>query len=865
MQTKNVNLLQQGNNSASAPEVAVESEVMVSKEEGYNAPPLPPRGAVNTQAPPPCRPKTLQQATEGVYKPVPLPKPVPPPYRQPPFPPPIYSNPSSTLQINVPGTIQPANSGEAINTSHNRKNQTKENITTKQEVDDNDIRIPTLAEVMKANKGRLKGNSNAVRPEESKLKAKKQQQAWTEGTAAGHNQLMRKSIVMKSEEDVSKDDGEPLLLVRSTSGPLYPAGIDNFGADDVAYIPSQPHEKKSRGQNNDVEVDTEDDGNVYRAFCVTTEVDTVTRGPELSIRDACNRMYSTSNKSIHSSLQNLKLTPQQQPYYHLKDMRSGDEENGRMYSRVSAATKMAVEGAVVYGTTTGAGVDLCARSPAQQLDNSTSTVPTNERISSTSSESGRGTMPTGATLSGVLTLNSSSESAIALQVSSGNRISPVDVKEKKNDADNLNESLISDRFSVTPPLPPLSPATTPPTSPTHHRNKHKSRRTPDIVETTRDGAHSRQQSANRRYVSGSKSNKGLSGVGMANHYNWINKPGHGGRGYTPVQQQQQQHHQQHLNQHRTSNSHNYHYKARSNNSHRIHLGGRVSVDTADGDVTSTTTGLDIDSLLDDADLSSINSSTSTDDVSQSNSIAEIGSIRKQLESLEGMYSEVMRALGLPSAKLKQEVKKKQLPYHGGSGRVVSSKPQEKTQGKKHKGITKRFQRLESHVVTLARSVAHLSSEMRTQHLMFQELETLRQEVGQLNDAQLILRSRMSQQANANARTTGGANPSGSAAPLSGGEWDNFRSTIPSLTNPSRVKKLTHFFGDEPPLLRLFLKKLGYEKYACLFETEKIGIIELPYLTEERLQKIGIPMGPRMRILQEAQMSFRQEHFNIYIV
>lgn len=30
------------------------------------------------------------------------------------------------------------------------------------------------------------------------------------------------------------------------------------------------------------------------------------------------------------------------------------------------------------------------------------------------------------------------------------------------------------------------------------------------------------------------------------------------------------------------------------------------------------------------------------------------------------------------------------------------------------------------------------------------------------------------------------------------------------SNPDRVKKLTKFFGDEPPLLRLFLKKLGYE-------------------------------------------------------
>ena len=26
----------------------------------------------------------------------------------------------------------------------------------------------------------------------------------------------------------------------------------------------------------------------------------------------------------------------------------------------------------------------------------------------------------------------------------------------------------------------------------------------------------------------------------------------------------------------------------------------------------------------------------------------------------------------------------------------------------------------------------------------------------------------------------------------------------------RVKKLTNFFGDEPPLFRIFLRKLGYE-------------------------------------------------------
>jgi len=39
-----------------------------------------------------------------------------------------------------------------------------------------------------------------------------------------------------------------------------------------------------------------------------------------------------------------------------------------------------------------------------------------------------------------------------------------------------------------------------------------------------------------------------------------------------------------------------------------------------------------------------------------------------------------------------------------------------------------------------------------------------------------------------------------------------QAVCPEQTNssPTKVKKLTKFFGDEPPLLRLFLKKLGYE-------------------------------------------------------
>ncbi|XP_063597612.1 uncharacterized protein LOC134774197 [Penaeus indicus] len=176
-----------------------------------------------------------------------------------------------------------------------------------------------------------------------------------------------------------------------------------------------------------------------------------------------------------------------------------------------------------------------------------------------------------------------------------------------------------------------------------------------------------------------------------------------------------------------------------------------------------------------------------------------------------------------------------------------------------KSIHKRFQRLESHVVTLARSVAHLSSEMRTQHLMFQEIESIRGEVAALRTGGV---------GGAGGGGGGGAGGGGVSAGRGAAHvsWESFRAGIPGLSNPGRVKKLTQFFGDEPPLVRIFLRKLGYEKYAGLFEQEKIGMLELPYLTEERLQKIGIPMGPRLRILQEAQGPIRKEgNLSVYVV
>lgn len=120
-----------------------------------------------------------------------------------------------------------------------------------------------------------------------------------------------------------------------------------------------------------------------------------------------------------------------------------------------------------------------------------------------------------------------------------------------------------------------------------------------------------------------------------------------------------------------------------------------------------------------------------------------------------------------------------------------------------KGINKRFQRLESHVVTLARSVAHLSSEMRSQHMVTQELDRMRDDLAALRAQAGRIQHMYSRQNGGGG--VGGVNGGAGGMNTSKGDDDPM-----NLTNPKRVKKLTKFFGEDPPLMRLFLKKLGYE-------------------------------------------------------
>ncbi|XP_015925652.1 serine-rich adhesin for platelets isoform X3 [Parasteatoda tepidariorum] len=300
------------------------------------------------------------------------------------------------------------------------------------------------------------------------------------------------------------------------------------------------------------------------------------------------------------------------------------------------------------------------------------------------------------------------------------------------------------------------------------------------------------------------------------------------------------------------------------------------LDNGDPELTSNTTGLDMESLLDDEEDYSSDLSATASTLEPT----EVSMIRKQLEGLETMYSEILHLLGVKNSckanpfaasietsrhsrhKLNGSLSSLTGPSSTSRGNHSfmekrSASEKRRTRECRTSSAGKRLQRLESHVVTLARSVAHLSSEMRTQHVLVQELENMRQDVTWVQE-----RLRLMQLAQGCHPNNGGGRNPAIAAPRA---WDNFHKEVIELLNPCRAKKLTKFFGDEPPLIRQFLKRLGYEKYATNFETEKIGIKELPYLTEERLQKMGIPMGPRIRILQEAISCYPQNQYKVYIV
>ncbi|KAL8167871.1 hypothetical protein V2J09_009370 [Rumex salicifolius] len=57
-----------------------------------------------------------------------------------------------------------------------------------------------------------------------------------------------------------------------------------------------------------------------------------------------------------------------------------------------------------------------------------------------------------------------------------------------------------------------------------------------------------------------------------------------------------------------------------------------------------------------------------------------------------------------------------------------------------------------------------------------------------------------------------------------------------------------YFSKADTSIDGFLRSLGLEKYQIQFQAEEVDMAALEHITDEDLKAMGIPMGPRKKIL-----------------
>ncbi|OTF80517.1 Sterile alpha motif-containing protein, partial [Euroglyphus maynei] len=160
----------------------------------------------------------------------------------------------------------------------------------------------------------------------------------------------------------------------------------------------------------------------------------------------------------------------------------------------------------------------------------------------------------------------------------------------------------------------------------------------------------------------------------------------------------------------------------------------------------------------------------------------------------------------------------------------------------------------SQVLTLAKSVSQLSIDIQYNYTLNDQIQNLRHDMEMLRSQMVIMKQSFVQQSNNN-KLNENHNHNHQQQQQQQHQQSNHmvngkNSHNKESNNNINGKKVDKIKKDDPPTLKQFLKKFGYEKYLKNFESEKIGITELMLLDEERLQKLGIPMGPRLRLSKE---------------
>ncbi|KAL1105923.1 hypothetical protein V6Z11_D04G166100 [Gossypium hirsutum] len=72
--------------------------------------------------------------------------------------------------------------------------------------------------------------------------------------------------------------------------------------------------------------------------------------------------------------------------------------------------------------------------------------------------------------------------------------------------------------------------------------------------------------------------------------------------------------------------------------------------------------------------------------------------------------------------------------------------------------------------------------------------------------------------------------------------------IPSTVPPSNIVQKSSYLGDEQQTVEGLLHSLGLGKYAIIFKAEEVDMTALKQMGENDLKELGIPMGPRKKIL-----------------
>ncbi|KAJ9677640.1 hypothetical protein PVL29_022560 [Vitis rotundifolia] len=72
--------------------------------------------------------------------------------------------------------------------------------------------------------------------------------------------------------------------------------------------------------------------------------------------------------------------------------------------------------------------------------------------------------------------------------------------------------------------------------------------------------------------------------------------------------------------------------------------------------------------------------------------------------------------------------------------------------------------------------------------------------------------------------------------------------VSQLPPPNSIAQKNSYLGVEPLTVASFLHSLGLEKYIILFQAEEVDMTALKQMRDNDLKELGIPMGPRKKIL-----------------